>query len=110
MSRDKIKIVEFGVDDDGPSPPAASGDRGMKIIEFDNEPGDGGKRVATAKDVGQIKIIEFDDEPRDKKASPPEPPRQTVGAIKIKEFGKEAEAEAREPSSGERKIKIVEFD
>ena len=110
MSRDNIKIIEFGMEDDSPPSANPAGGREMKIVEFDNDPHDSQARVATAKDVGHIKIIEFDDDPKTEKTPMPEKPRKLVGPVKIKEFDKEEEAEARESSGGAPKIKILEFD
>lgn len=110
MNRGKIKIIEFGMDDDDPSPKDVSGGGGLKIIEFDNEPQESPKRVATAKDVGHIKIIEFDDDRTAKRAPPPERPRRAVGPVKIREFDKEDEPEGRGSIGVGAKIKIVEFD
>ena len=44
MNRGKIKIIEFGMDDERPkgSPPGSAGAARMKIVEFDNEPAGGG--------------------------------------------------------------------
>jgi hypothetical protein len=110
VSRDKIKIIEFGMEDDGPSPADSAGGAAMRIIEFDNDPQESQTRVATAKDVGHIKIVEFDDDSKTKKAPMPEKPRKPVGPVKIKEFDKEEEAETRGPGFGAPKIKIMEFD
>lgn len=111
VSRDKMKILEFGTDEEIPPPPGARDDNAMKIVEFDGAPGEGQQKVATAKDIGQIKILEFGDENKvaKPKAAPlADRPRKSVGAVKIKEFGEETEGE--EPSSAESKIKIMEFD
>lgn len=108
MNRDKIKILEFGLDDDGPSRRRPTGDGAMKIIEFDKTPDDSRKRVATAKDVGHIKIVEFGNEPEPRKIRMSEKIERRVGPMKIKEFDKEAAA--RESIAGTPKIKIVEFD
>ncbi len=108
MIRDKIKIIEFGMDDDRPSLTKPTGGGAMKIIEFDNDPDDSRKRVATAGDVGHIKIIEFDDDPNTKKPPVAEKIEKRVGPVKIKEFAEDLEA--REPIGGAPKIKIMEFD
>lgn len=108
MSRDEIKIIEFGMDDDRPSLPNSTGGGTMKIVEFGNDPGDSRKRVAVARDVGHIKIIEFDNDPETEKAPEPEKTKKRIGPLKIKEFGKEPET--RESTGGAPKIKIMEFD
>ncbi len=108
MSRDEIKIIEFGMDDDRPSLPNATGGGAMKIIELDKDPGDSRKRVATAGDIGHIKIVEFDNDPETEKTPVPESTKNRIGPLKIKEFGKEPET--RESIGGAPKIKIVEFD
>ena len=108
MSSDKIKILEFRMDDDGPSLPGPTGDRAMKIIDFDHDSDDSRKRVATAKDVGHIKIVEFGNDPKTGKIRLPEKTDRRVGPVKIKEFNKEPEAQksiGRTP-----KLKIMEFD
>ncbi len=98
MNRDRIKIVEFDMDDEKSTAPATPG--------------------ATAKDIGPIKIIEFDDDATPAKFREPEvgpeaprkskAPRRTVGPIKIIEFDKEQDAY--ETVGGAPKIKIMEFD
>ncbi len=108
MSRDKIKIIEFGMDDDRPSLPNSTGGGAMKIIEIDNDPGDSRKWVATARDIGHIKIVEFDNDPETEKTPVPEKTKKRVGPLKIKEFDKEPET--RESMGGAPKIKIMEFD
>jgi len=123
VNRDQIKIVEFGMDDDVPSP-SQGGSGGLKVIEYDKdrEGGrdggreDGRRRVATGADVGPIKIIEFDDDLKGGRAPTPAPerrdsrerPARTVGPVKIRDFDKEREAE--KSIGGGPKIKIMEFD
>ena len=108
MSRDNIKIIEFGMDDD-PRPASRSPDSGTrKIIEFDNDREDNRQRFMSGKNVGHIKIIEFDDEPPKKQPKEPEKPKATVGPVKIIEFDKESET--LENTGGIAKIKIIEFD
>ena len=110
MGRDGIKIIEFDQDEDR-SPVARAGEeKGMKIVEFDNDPRDDRKTVATARDIGQIKIVEFDDDRPSKGPSSPETPRAMVKPIKIKDFGAEAEAKRPSGTGAGGKIKIMEFD
>lgn len=116
MSRDKIKIIEFGMDDGSP-PPAETGG-GVKVVEYGDDRGGGRKRVATAADVGRIKIVEFDDDREAGNTPPPErpappapaarPAKRTVGPVKIRDFDKESE-DRKTPGGGPR-IKIMEFD
>ncbi len=108
VSRDKIKIIEFGMDDDRPSLPNATGGGAMKIVELDKDPGDSRKRVATARDIGHIKIVEFDNDPETEKTPVPEETKKRIGPLKIKEFDKEPET--RESIGDAPKIKIMEFD
>lgn len=108
MSRDKIKVIEFGMDDDRRSLPKSTAHGAMKIIEFDNEPDDGGKRVATARDVRDIKIIEFDGDPEVRKSPVPQKTGRRVGPVKIKEFAEDGED--RKTIGGTPNIKILEFD
>lgn len=114
MARDGIRIVEFG--EDGEQLPAADtiagpGDeRGMKIVEFDNDPGEGRAAVATAESVGPVKIVEFDDEGPSGSPSPCETPQAAPRAIKIRDFGAEAETARQGETGTGRNIKVVEFD
>lgn len=108
MSRDEIKIIEFGIDDDRPARSDSTGGGAMKIIEFGNDPGDSRKRVAAAGAIGHIKIVEFDDDPETERTPVPEKTKKRIGPLKIKEFGKEPET--RESTGGAPEIKIVEFD
>ncbi len=108
MNRDKIKIIEFGKEEESPPQPDSARDATIKIVEFDNDPADSPKRVATAKDIGHIKIIEFDDDPKTKASSAPEQRAARVGPVSIKEFDKDAEVD--EPTGRPPKIKIMEFD
>ena len=119
MDRGKIKIIEFGKDEESPraSTPEFGGARSMKIVEFDNEPASGGGRAAVKPEPGRIRIVEFDDDrPRTKaeRASPPEwgpsTSRARVGAIKIKEFDDEGQERPRGSGGTASRIKIVEFD
>ena len=113
MGRDGIKIVEF--DDDDRSPVGRPSEKqGIKIIEFDNDRGDGRTTVATAQDIGPIKIVEFDDD--DGPSAPsrqPEaaaPPQPAAKAIKIRDFGAEAESAGPGAAGTGPKIKVMEFD
>jgi hypothetical protein len=112
VSRDKIKIIEFGMDQDSPSPTGASGSGLVKIKEFGDDRAEARTRAATAKDIGPIKIIEFDDGPQTRKpkpqAAPPAKAGKRVGPVKIKAFDEEREAEV--SIGGAPKIKIMEFD
>ena len=108
MSRDEIKIIEFGIDDDRPARPDSTGGGAMKIIEFGNDPGDSRKRVAAAGAIGHIKIVEFDNDPETEKTPVPEETKKRIGPLKIKEFDKEPET--RESIGDAPKIKIMEFD
>ena len=114
MARDGIRIVEF--DEDGQPKPAAGtgegqGDRpGMKIVEFDDDREDGGKSVVTAQGIGPIRIVEFDDDAPPAPAAALQDRAPPPRAIKIRDFGAEAESSRPgEPGTG-RKIKIMEFD
>ena len=119
MDRSKIKIIEFGKDDDRPGAPAveAGGARGMKIVEFDDEPDRGPRRPSRPREVGRIRIVEFDDDPPARRA-PPEldpssgapAPRTRVGAIKIKEFDEDGRERPGGTGRGGPRIRIVEFD
>jgi len=111
MDRNKIKIIEFGMDDDeGAEANTSSEAREMKIIEFDNDPPEPGNRVASAVDVKNIKIIEFDDDRKTGSTPSPRIRTEPAAAMKIKEFDKDATADAQERAGGRAKIKIVEFD
>ena len=142
MERDKMKIIEFGRDGGDPSRPAPAGgapggvrDRGpgtrphradtgpdaparMKIIEFDGDEPEGGRRPATAaREIAHIRIVEFEGgEPRTERVSRPAPARAHSGApvrvapIKIREFGEEHDARSRGAGGKGPKIKILEFD
>ena len=119
MDRGKIKIIEFGMDDERPkgSPSSSAGAARMKIVEFDNEPAGGGGRAATRSEPGRIRIVEFDDEKPRARSERPSPPewgpsvsRARVGAIKIKEFDDEGQERARGGAGATSRIKIVEFD
>ena len=108
MSRDKIKIVEFGLDDAPPAGSKPDDARAMKILEFDSDDRDERPTVATGKDVGPIKIVEFDDDlssPQKKANGPPQAARRPIN---IKEFDQEKERTVA-PGGGP-KMKIVEFD
>ncbi len=113
MDRGKIKIIEFGKDDESPRTSGSNAGsardmkgmkdiergmkRDMKIVEFDHDPPGGGERASTRPEVGRIRpevgrirIVEFDDDrPRTKaeRTSPPEwrpsASRARAGAIKI---------------------------
>ena len=118
MDRGKIKIIEFGKDDESPraSTPEFGGARSMKIVEFDDEPA-GGRRAATKPEPGRIRIVEFDDDRLRTKAERAAPPewgpsvsRARVGAIKIKEFDDEGQEQPRGGGGTASRIKIVEFD
>ncbi|MCY4396862.1 MAG: hypothetical protein OXC10_17180 [Rhodospirillaceae bacterium] len=116
MGRDEIKIVEFDGDDDR-SPAGRPGEKtGMKIVEFDNDREDGRKTVATAQDIGHIKIVEFDDDSPSgqsgpsRQSGPPEPSRPAARAIKIRDFGADAEAGRQSEAGKGPKIKVMEFD
>ena len=119
MDRGKIKIIEFGKDEESPraSTPEFGGARSMKIVEFDSEPAGGDRRAAAKPEPGRIRIVEFDDDrPRTKaeRTSPPEwgpsVSRARVGAIKIKEFDDEGQERPRGGGGTASRIKIVEFD
>ena len=135
MGRDGIKIVEFDRDDDLSRAARPNEKKGIKIIEFDNDRDDSRegsrKTVATARDIGPIKIVEFDDDGpsgpsgASGPSSAPETPRPAARAIKIRDFGEEAEAGRRSGTSNEpkfagsniagskiagSKIKVMEFD
>ena len=119
MDRGKIKIIEFGKDDENPRAPMADSRhaRGMKIVEFDNEPTGGGRRAGAKPEVGRIRIVEFDDDRPRARAEPASPPewgpsasRARVGAIKIKEFDDEGQERPRGGGGAASRIKIVEFD
>ena len=104
MERDKIRIIEFGMDAEDPSRPAPAGGGSsrtrhggadpagsrpgrasaapgapaqMKILEFDGgEAQRGPRREATAPELAHIKIVEFDGgEPRPERVSRPAPAR-----------------------------------
>ena len=123
MDRDKIRIVDFGTG--GGRAPRPAPAAGMKIIEFDHEPG-GGRTQGTAtgdagriekRMEGRIRILEFDeDSPGARQEGRPAPartastPRVRVGAIKIREFDEEGETRPRDPGGRASKIKIMEFD
>ena len=129
MAGDGIKIVEF--DDDGEGSPAArpgagrvagpvagpvsgpvsdrGGKTGMKIVEFDNDRDEGRAAVATPENIGPVKIVEFDDE--GPSGPPPrETPKAAPKAIKIRDFGAEAEAGRKGDAGSGSKIKVMEFD
>ena len=119
MERGKIKILEFGKDEESQRTSAGEfgGARSMKIVEFDNEPASGDRRTAAKPEPGRIRIVEFDDDrPRTKaeRTSPPEwepsLSRARVGAIKIKEFDDEGQERPRGGGGTASRIKIVEFD
>ena len=119
MDRGKIKIIEFGKDDENPRAPMSdSGSaRSMKIVEFDSEPAGGGRPAVTKPEPGRIRIVEFDDDrprTRAERAAPPEwgpsVSRARVGAIKIKEFDDEGQERPRGGGETASRIKIVEFD
>ena len=119
MDRGKIKIIEFGKDDDSPGAPAAGtgGTRPMKIVEFDDDPGGGTRRPPGPKEVGRIRIVEFDDAPpaaSGQRAFTPSDevptPRPRIGSIKIKEFGEEDKERPRGTGRAGSRIKIMEFD
>ena len=114
MARDGIRIVEFG--EDGEELPAAgtaagSDDgKGMKIVEFDNAPDEGRAAVATAESIGPVKIVEFDDDAPSRPAPPRETPQAAPKAIKIRDFGAEADADRQDGTGAGPKIKVKEFD
>ena len=119
MDRGKIKIIEFGKDEEGPraSTPEFGGVRSMKIVEFDNEPARGGGRAVAKPEPGRIRIVEFDDDRSRTTAARAAPPeggpslsRARVGAIKIKEFDDEGQERPRGSGGTASRIKIVEFD
>ena len=123
MDRDKIRIIDFGTG--GGRAPRPAPTAGMKIIEFDHEPG-GGRTQGTAtgdagriekRMEGRIRILEFDEDPpgarregRPAPARTASTPRVRVGAIKIREFDEEGETRPRDPGGRASKIKIMEFD
>jgi hypothetical protein len=116
MDRGRIKIIEFGKEDEPArpaSPPVRSGERpAMKVKEFDSgAPAARPGAAAAPPFAGSIKIREFGApgapaEPRREARAPALPPR---AAMKIVEFGKDAE---RKPAAAPRRsgMKIVEFD
>ena len=108
MRRDDIKIIEFDQDDDRFTAARSGETKGVKIVEYDDDPHPERKVVATARDIGQIKIVEFDDDPPPVRSAPPETPRVVVKPIKIKDFGEERGA-GQQSRTGS-KIKIMEFD
>ena len=119
MDRGKIKIIEFGKEDDSLGAPAAGsgGTRPVKIVEFDDDPGGGARRSPGPKEVGRIRIVEFDDGPPaagGQRAFMPSDevptPRPRIGSIKIKEFGEEGKERPRGAGRGSPRIKIMEFD
>lgn len=124
MDRGKIKIIEFGKDDESPRAPASHARnardtkaRDMKIVEFDHDPRGGGSRAPPRPEPGRIRIVEFDDDqPRTgaERTSPPErgpsASRARVGAIKIKEFDDEGKERPRRAGGASSRIRIVEFD
>lgn len=113
MGRDGIKIVEFDGDEDR-LPDGRPGEKsGIRIVEFDNDREDGRRTVATAQDIGRIKIVEFDDDgpaAPSRRSEAPEPQRPAARAIKIRDFGAEAESARQDASGTGPKIKIMEFD
>ena len=120
MKHGKIKIIEFGKDEE-PAGGAATGARAagrMKIVEFDDDAPGAAQRGPARPPVAAIRIVEFDDErPRPKGERAPPPPRgpsasrARIGAIKIKEFDDEGNERARGGGhAGTARIKIVEFD
>ena len=94
-------------------------DRGkIKIIEFGKDEERAGGAATDSHGAGRMKIVEFDDErPRPKGERAPPPPwgpsasRARIGAIKIKEFDDEGNERPRAGGgAGAARIKIVEFD
>ena len=113
VNRDKIKIVEFGMDDDAAPSPRSSGGKDIRIIKFDDDKTDDRQQIATAESIGHIKIIEFEDERgrgSAKAATLPKPPRKALPPVKIKEFDKDEDNARRTKGAGFSKIKIMEFD
>ena len=110
MGRDGIKIVEFDQEGDGSPLDRSDENKGVKIVEFDNDLDDERKPVATAQDLRPIKIVEFDDDRPAEQPSPPAASRAAAKPIKIRDFGAEAETARKSGTGGERNIKIMEFD
>lgn len=126
MARDGIRIVEF--DDDGNGSPVdrpgagtvsgplssplsnRGGKTGMKIVEFDSERDEGRAAVATPENIGPVKIVEFDDDGPSGPAPARETPKAAPRAIKIRDFGAEAETGRTGDAGGGSKIKVMEFD
>lgn len=118
MDRDKMKIIDFGMDESRPprgtSATGASSGPAMKIVDFDGDSGHDRKhRVNT----GHVKIVEFnDDEPEARLENRPATaekrpaPKVRLGPIKIREFGREEETRPRYTKGKAPQIKIMEFD
>lgn len=107
MSRDDIKIIEFGMEDE-PQPKRHTAEPGIKIVEFDNDLRQASPHVVTGNDVGHIKIIEFGDDAAKSPPSKASNPKRAARAIKIVEFDDEPTT-ATAPHAAP-KIKIMEFD
>ncbi len=116
MDRDKIKIVEFGMDDESRPKSRLAESETMKVVEFGDEWEDGRQRPVTGNDVGHIKIVESrGGPPAESHGVPPKAqPKKTgkmkamAGQMKIVEFDQESEETG---SLGRNsKIKIIEFD
>jgi len=119
MDRGKIKIIEFGKDEEhaGGVATDSRGAERLKIVEFDDDAPGAAKSGPARPPVGPIRIVEFDDErprPKGERTPPPWGPsasRARIGAIKIKEFDDEGNERPRAGGgAGAARIKIVEFD
>ena len=108
MNRDKIKIIEFGMDEDTRPSEVSNDPESMKIVEFGKDREDSRPKVATGKDVRDIKIVEFDNDRSKAAPTISQQPKASVRPVKIVEFDENGEATSNK--SGKPGMKILEFD